>query len=204
MLTIIIIAITIIISATSFNKQEVFSKLLFNPYQINHRKEWYRFFTHGFIHADWMHLIVNMMVLFFFGDHVNQYFSYFLGAKGLLFFLLLYIGGIGFAVLPSYKKHIDNYLYNGVGASGAVSAILFSAIIFDPASKICLYGVLCFPGIIWGVLYLAYEYYMGKKANDNINHDAHFYGALFGILFTIITVPDSIILFYNRLLSLLQ
>ncbi len=202
MLTLFLVAVTVLVSAVCFSNQELFYRLLFNPYSIFERKQWYRFFTHGFVHANWMHLLVNMLVFFFFGDHVHQYFLYFLGAKGHLFFLLLYIGGIGFAVLPSYRKHRDNYLYNGVGASGAVAAILFSSIVFDPASKICLYGVLCLPGIVWGIAYLAYEYYMGKKGNTNINHDAHFFGAVYGVVFTLISVPDSAVLFYNRLLYL--
>src|ERR1700740_622119 len=168
-MTLILIIITCVVSITAFNKHELFFKFQFNPYQIYHQKQSWRFFSHALIHADWFHLFVNMFVLYFFGGVVENDFEYYFGAKGSLYFILLYVGGIGTAAIPSFEKNKNNPSYNSVGASGATSAIVFSNIIFSPMSSICLYGVLCFPGILWGVFYLIYSFYMGKKSNDNIN-----------------------------------
>ncbi len=176
-------------------------KYQFNPYAVKNNKEWVRFFSHAFLHVDWMHLIFNMLVLYFFGRNLETYFEYYFGAKGILYFILLYVGGIIFAVLPTYKKHQNDIYYNSVGASGAVSAVLFSGILLDPLNKICLYGILCFPGIIWAIIYLGYSIYMGKKGQDNINHDAHLWGALFGVFFTIALRPTFALEFIDKIIN---
>jgi membrane associated rhomboid family serine protease len=202
-MTLYIIIFTVIISVIAFSKHELFYKFQFNAYQIKYDKQYHRFITHGFIHADWIHLLMNMFVLFFFGSAVEEYFAFLFQEKGAFYFILLYTGGILFAALPSYKRHQEHSYYNSVGASGAVSAVVFSSVIFDPVRSICLYGVLCFPGILWAVAYLVYSYYKGKKENDFINHDAHFWGAVFGALFTIALKPSLALHFISRIMDLI-
>ncbi len=199
--TLLIILLTIAVSAVAFKNRTLFLKLEFTPYLVNTNKEHYRFLSHALLHADWMHLLVNMLVFWFFGDATERYFQYYLGTKGIFYFILLYVGGVVFATLPTYKKHKENYGYHSVGASGAVSAVVMSSVIFNPLNDICLYGLICFPGILWALIYLVYSYKMSKGSNDNINHDAHFWGAVFGIIFTVVTVPSSFLRFVNQLLS---
>ncbi len=191
-MTIWIITITCIFSILAFQKVELMNKYQFNPYDVKNKNEWIRFISHGFLHADWMHLFFNMFVLYNFGEAVEHDFYYLFGFKGYIYFLILYFGGIIFSVLPTYKKHQNDHYYNAVGASGAVSAVMFSFILFNPFQELCLYGVLCFKGIWWALAYLAYSYYKAKNPDDNINHDAHFWGAIFGISFTIIAAPELI------------
>jgi membrane associated rhomboid family serine protease len=182
--TLIIIIVTSVISLMAFNNSQLMGRMIFNPYSIYHSKEWFRFVTGGLVHADMLHLIINMFVLYSFGEMVELYFKMAFGEMGRLNFLLLYIGGLMFSVLPTYKKNRENFSYNGLGASGAVSAVLFSFILFNPMQQICLYGLLCLPGIIFGVIYIIYCYYMNKKGGTNINHDAHMWGGIFGFCFT--------------------
>ncbi len=202
-ITIIIIILTVAVSIPAFKNSKIFYQLDFSPYFIEKNREWYRFFSHALLHGDWWHLILNMLVLYFFGDVTQNYFEAYAGSLGTFYFVLLYVGGIVFAVLPTYKKHNGNSNYHSVGASGAVSAVLFSSVIFSPGTSICLYGIICFPGIIWAVIYLIYSYTQGKKGGDFINHDAHFWGAIFGVAFTILTVPQSFLAFINQIVALL-
>jgi membrane associated rhomboid family serine protease len=184
-MTIFIVIITSIISVMAFSRPELMRKLSFNPYQVYHRKQYYRFFTHALVHADWVHLFINMLVLFSFGTAVEFYFENLDLASPVLAYMLLYIGAIVISSLTTLMKHKDNHWYNSVGASGGVSAVIFTSIFFAPWQSLLLYGVLPVPGIIFGVLYLAYSHYMSRKASDNINHDAHFIGAVFGLVFPV-------------------
>jgi len=189
-MTIAIIIITSAISILAFNNHNLFSKLQLNPYQTFHQKQWYRLLTHGFLHADWLHLIINMLVLYSFGTYIEDYFAHLKNAGYLnnptLYYIFLYIGGVFISSLTTLKKHKDDPYYNSVGASGAVSAILFTSIFFAPWQKLLLYAVIPIPGILLGVAYLVYSQYMSKKGKDNVNHDAHFIGAIYGFLFPII------------------
>jgi len=200
-MTLIILGITILLSIIALSNDEVMRKLIFNPYIVNHKREWYRFFTSGFIHADWMHLLVNMFVLFGFGQAVESYYGAVFGDKGSYYFVLLYMGGLLVSSAPTYAKNKENSWYNSLGASGAVSGILFAAILFEPWQKIYFWGIIGVPGILLGPLYLFYEWKSGKRENDNINHDAHFWGAIFGVLFTIILKPSIAIYFFNKLVG---
>lgn len=201
MITNYLLVSILLVSIISFQKQEWQSRLILNPYVIQQRKEWYRFISSGFIHADWIHLLVNVFVLFSFGAVVESYFRLNFGESSHFYFLLLYFGGMITAVLPSYSKNKNNPAYNSLGASGAVSAVVFSFILFDPLQKLCLYGLLCLPGIIFGVAYLFYCYYMAKKGGDNINHDAHLWGALFGFFFTVLLKPSLLMEFVHQLIN---
>lgn len=204
-MTYILIAFTALISITAFRNQEWFSKLQFNAYQVYHRKEVYRLLTHGFLHANWTHLIVNMLVLYFFGPIVEQIIRQILSeamlAWSMLIYMFFYFAAIIVATLVSLYKNKDNVWYNSVGASGAVSAVIFFYIFFNPWEKIYFYGILPVPGIIMGVLYLIYGHYMSKKGTDNVNHDAHIVGALFGFIFPLFINYHLISVFVNKLLS---
>jgi len=189
-ITIIIILVTVAVTILAFNNHELFRRLAFNAYDIKHFKNSYRFVSYALIHADWIHLLINMMVLYSFGRVVETYYGIYFGNKAILYYLLLYIGSTAISTLPSYGKHKDDYTYTAVGASGAVSAVVFASIIFDPLSKIYIFLIpIGIPAIIFGGLYLAYSWYMGKKNIDNVGHDVHFWGAIFGFVFTIILKP---------------
>jgi membrane associated rhomboid family serine protease len=184
-MTIIIIAITSLVSIMGFSRPDLVEKLQFNASKVIHKHEYYRLISHGFVHANWEHLLVNMIVLYSFGQAIELYFNVF-GRMAGAYFLLLYFGGMLVSNAYALYKHRNNYYYNAVGASGAVSAVLFAAIFFDPWNKIYFFGLLPIPGIVFAVLYLAYSYYMSRKQHDNIAHDAHFLGALFGFVYPIL------------------
>ena len=187
MLTIIIIAITVVVSILCFQNQDLFMKLRFSPYLVKTKNQTYRFFTHAFVHADWMHLLINMFVLLSFGRIVEAYFGMVFEGKATVYFILLYLGGILFSSLPAYWKHQHDHTYSAIGASGAVSAVLFSSILFDPLSGIRIMFIpIDIPAFVFGFLYLAYEAYATKKSSDNIGHDAHFWGAMYGVIITLV------------------
>ncbi len=185
-MTLIIIAITAFVSIAAFNRVDLVEKLQFNASKVVHQKEYYRLISHGFVHANWEHLIVNMIVLFSFGSAIEMYFEYGFGRMSNAYYLILYFGGMIVSNLYALYKYRNNYYYNAVGASGAVSAILFAAIFFEPWNKIYFFGILPIPGIVFAVLYLGYSYYMSRKQSDNVAHDAHFLGAVFGFIFPIL------------------
>jgi len=189
--TLIIIIVTAAMSYAAFQDGGKKYKWLMNPYQIIHRKQYYRLITSGLIHADWAHLIFNMLTLYFFGGIVEAYFNM-VSEYGTLLYIVMYIAGIVIADIPSLIKHKDNPNYNALGASGAVSAVVFSSILFNPLNELCLYGLICLPGFIFGAIYVIYSYYSAKNQRDNIGHEAHLFGALFGVIFTIIIWPGVI------------
>lgn len=175
-------------------------KWQFNSYQVFHRKEYYRILTHALIHGDFFHLFVNMLVLWSFGMVVEQGFTALFGAKGLIYFVVLYLGGILVASLPGLARHRDNPSYNAIGASGAVSAVLFSAIIWSPTSSIYLMFIpIPIPAFIFGPLYLAYEIYMDRRGGTRNAHDAHYWGAMYGIAFTLLAEPRLFGYFINEI-----
>lgn len=153
-LTYWIIGITVAISWYSFDKPQVLTKLLLNPYTVLRNREYYRFITSGFVHANFSHLLWNMFSFYFFGQVVEFYFNYLFGSAGPILFIALYLVAIIISDLPSYFKHKDNPQYNSLGASGGVAAVVFASILFQPIQDICLYAILCFPGFIFGIAYL--------------------------------------------------
>ncbi|MDO9512535.1 MAG: rhomboid family intramembrane serine protease [Bacteroidales bacterium] len=204
-MTLIIIALTSIISLLAFSQRDLFARLQFNAYLIKNSNQSWRFLSYGLIHADWVHLMVNMFVLYSFGQIVEAHYQILFETKGLFYFGLLYIGSLGMSVVPAYGKNKENIHYNAVGASGAVSAIVFTSILFQPLSKIYFFFIpIGIPAIIFGILYLWYSWYMSKKNIDNIGHDAHFWGAIFGIVFTIAIKPSIILYFFNQITSILR
>jgi membrane associated rhomboid family serine protease len=191
--------ITIAASFLAWNQTSLFDKLMMNPYAISHKNQYYRFITSGLIHKDHMHLLFNMFSFYFFGLAVERVFTEVYGELGSIYFIILYVVAIVVSDLPTYFKNRNNPNYNSLGASGAVSAVIFAFIIFEPLQRICIYIALCMPGFILGTLYIGFSYYQGRKANDNINHDAHLYGALFGLIFCIATYPASIPQFIDQI-----
>ncbi len=173
---------------------------MYNPYLVHHSKEWHRFFSHALVHSDYMHLFINMIVLFSFGRYTEGYFTYHFGVKGILYFVALYAGGVMFASLPAMRKHQDNPGYNAVGASGAVSAVLYSAIMIDPVAELRLYFAIPIPAFLFGILYLFYEYKMDKRGQGRIAHDAHLWGAIYGIAATIIFEPSLALSFFPKII----
>ncbi|MEP7265348.1 MAG: rhomboid family intramembrane serine protease [Bacteroidota bacterium] len=199
-MTLLIILITVIASLIAFSNAEIMRKWIFNPYLVHKNKEWWRFFTSGLIHADFLHLGLNMFVLYSFGQAVEYYFDDIFNDMGAYYYVLLYLGGLIISSAPTYNKQKQNYLYNSLGASGAVSAILFAAIMLNPWNKVYIMGFFALPGIIFGPLYLFLEYRMSAKGGDNINHDAHFWGAVFGFLFPIMLKPKLALEFFDVLI----
>jgi len=207
-LTTLLVVLTSIASYQAFNDHILRSKFIFRPASISERGEWSRFLTHGLIHADWMHLLFNMYVLYVFGRIVELVFAYHFGELvGRVLYLLMYVLGIIGSAVPSYFKHKDNYTYSALGASGAVSGVMFSLIFFAPWEIFELFFFLPIPAIIFGVLFLWYSNYMSRRNLDNIGHDAHFWGAVFGFMFTIIVSaiinPSLISAFVNQLYKVL-
>jgi membrane associated rhomboid family serine protease len=187
-ITLIIIIITGIISFTAFNNQKIINDLIFYPPAITRQNQWYRFFTCGLIHADITHLLFNMFSLYLFGEFVERSFStpILFGEKGKLLYLIMYFLALFVCLIPTFIKHKNDYYYRSLGASGAVSAVVFAGILFDPTAKLGFFFIPpIIPGYIFGPLYLILSTVLEKRSQDNVNHSAHIWGALFGIVFII-------------------
>ena len=198
--TLIIIVVTAVISLMAWNNPALMSRWILNPYQVAQRGQYYRLITSGFLHADWGHLIFNMLSLYFFGGFIEQVFGALFGGNGAIYLIGFYLVGILVSDIPSFLKHRSNPGYNSLGASGGVSAVIFAAILFRPLTPIYFYFIpIGIPGFIFGALYLAYSYYESRRASTNVNHDAHFYGALFGILFMIVVYPAVLPQFFEQI-----
>lgn len=195
-ITYIIIGITVLVSFAAWNNPDLMRKFIMNPYAVERRGEYQRFLTSGFIHQDHMHLLFNMITLYSFGSLLEQLFSIFFGSVGGVYYVILYLLAIVVSEIPTYFKNKSNARYNSLGASGGVSAIVFAVILFQPLVKIYL-----MPGFILGALYIIYSYFQAKKAGDGINHDAHLFGAIFGIVFCIILYPPVLQLFFEQISS---
>ncbi|PID45599.1 MAG: rhomboid family intramembrane serine protease [Proteobacteria bacterium] len=184
-LTNIIVVVTCLISFAFMNNDRMKSAMIFHPVTIRQKGQWYRFLTSGFIHADVLHLAINMFVLWSFGTAIERfYYPSFLGQLSSVMYLLLYFGGIVVASIPSYLRHRNDSSYAALGASGGVSAVVFAVIVFEPWQNLYLYGVIAIPQIIAGIAYIAYSWYKDKHATDNIGHMAHLTGAIWGFAFT--------------------
>lgn len=188
MITYILIGVTVVVSYMCFNNRNLFEKLALIPYSVVRNNQWYRLISHGFVHADTMHLLVNMFTFWSFGTFIEGAFEY-MGFSTWAF-IGLYFGGMIFASIYDIVKKGNNPYYISIGASGAVAAVLFTSILLNPWGKILFFAVIPIPGILFGVLYLAYCQYMAKRGGDNINHNAHFYGAVFGFVYPILLEPS--------------
>jgi membrane associated rhomboid family serine protease len=187
-LTISIILLTSLISFTAFSNQKVLDDLIFYPPAITNRNQWYRFITSGLIHADIMHLVFNMYSFYLFGDLVEKSFSQIFGDSGKALYIILYVVSLIVCLLPTYFNNLNNYHYRSLGASGAVSAVIFAGIFLYPTMGMGIFPIpFHIPGFVFGPLYLILSAYLAKKGHGNINHSAHIWGAIFGIVFVIIT-----------------
>ncbi|MBC7124343.1 MAG: rhomboid family intramembrane serine protease [Bacteroidales bacterium] len=202
-MTYIIIAITAIVSFAAFGNSILFQRLLLNPYIVFKRNEWYRLISHAFVHANFLHLFVNMIVLLSFGRYVESILQQLqsIGSIGMhqVHFLILYLGAAIVSSLTTLRKHKNDPYYQSVGASGAVSAIVFFSIFFSPLEKLYLMAIIPIPGILFAIAYLFYSNYMSRKGGDNINHDAHFVGAVFGFIYPILIDPKLFFFFLKQL-----
>jgi membrane associated rhomboid family serine protease len=204
-ITVIIIIITCLISITAFSNEKVFDDLIFYPPAIANQNQFYRFFTCGFIHADYAHLFFNMYSLYMFGGLVETQFNFVFGNNGKWLYLLMYLSSLFFCLLPTYSKNKNNYHYQSLGASGAVSAVVFAFIFLDPLQRLGPIGLgerFMIPGVVFGILYLVISSYLDKKGKGNINHSAHIWGALYGIAFLVVT--GSFLAQHNLFLSFLR
>ena len=184
--TLILIAITCGVSFTAFNNPKMINALILWPPAVRRDNDYYRLMSYGLVHADFTHLLFNMLTLYFFGMQMEKFYNAHLGDFGFAFF---YVLGLVVSILPTYLRHQDDPNYRSLGASGAVSAVLFAFILLDPWSSIYLYFAIKVPAIIFAVLYIGYSIYMDKRGGDNVNHSAHLWGAAYGVLFTVVMEP---------------
>lgn len=199
--TLVLAVLTVAISLYAWSNPDFLESWIMEPYRMKRQNDWYRFLTSGFLHADFTHLLFNMIAFYSFSRVVETIFGYAFGpTAGLLWYLLLYLGGIVISSVPTYLRHRDDPNYRSLGASGGVSAVVFSAILFNPAAGLYIFPLpFEIPGFIFGFLYLGYSYYMGRRQGDNINHDAHFYGALYGVVLTLVLIPRAAVIFLEQI-----
>jgi len=193
--TLIILAITCVVSFAAFSNPRLIERLILWPPAIKRQHQYDRLLTCGFIHADFGHLLFNMFTFYSFGGYMERVFQPRIGAIG---YALFYLGGIVISALPSYLRHMDDPDYRSLGASGAVSAVLFAFILIKPWAMILVF-VVPVPAILFAVVYLGYTIYMDRRRTDRINHSAHLWGAIYGILFTIAVEPRVLGQFFERL-----
>lgn len=198
-ITLILIIITCAITVLAWKNSELAGKWILNPYLTFRNKQYYRVLTSGFLHSDTMHLAFNMFMLWMFGTQVESVFLYYYGTTGGILFVGVYLLAIVVSDLPTLFKFKDNPAYNSLGASGGTAAILFIYVMFTPVTELCLWALLCLPGFVWAAIYIGYSIYMSKRGKDNINHDAHLYGSLFGIGVAIVVFPKVLPAFINQI-----
>lgn len=196
LLTIAIIAITCIVSWLAFKDGRLMQRLLLWPPAIEKKHEYWRLLSYGLVHADFQHLLFNMITLFFFGRAMEGLYARHLGPFGFLWF---YLGGLLVSILPTYIKNRHNPNYRSLGASGAVSAVLFAFILLSPWSMIIVF-VIPVPAILYALAFLGYSIYMDHRGGGYVNHSAHSWGAAYGILFTVIMEPRITVVFVQQLL----
>ncbi len=201
-ITLLLIIVCVIASFAAWNKPSLRQKWIHNPYYAHRNKEYFRLLTSGFIHADYMHLFFNMYAFYLFGGVVEAWFAHIFGAKAIMAFLGLFLGGVVVANLPDFVKYKNNVSFNSLGASGGVSAIVFCAVILQPLMKLTIFPIpLPMPAYIFALVYVAYSIYMEKRQMDNVNHMAHLWGGLFGVLFTVLAAPNTLNNFVSEIAS---
>lgn len=187
-ITLTILIITALISFAAFSNNRIQEDLIFWPAAMKGGRQYHRFFTYGLIHADYLHLGFNMISFWSFGQFVEkQLFAYLFEDKAKLLFILLYVLAIIISALPDYFMHRNNYAYRALGASGAVSAVIFAGIMLEPTLPIGFFFIpVRIPGYLFALIFLALSTYLAKRGRDNIGHGAHITGAIFGLVYTIV------------------
>lgn len=203
LLTSLILLVTVGFSLVGFNNRSVTEKFLFHPYSVKHNKEYYRFFTHAFLHADIMHLIFNCLSFYFFAPNLIDALRYLHGDTfGVMIFAGLILFSMIASSLVSYQRHQDNYGYRSLGLSGVVSAVIFGAILFNPTATISfMFLPIPIPAWLFGIIYMAFEYYADRKQTSNIAHDAHLSGAIFGAVYIFAFNAEVIIFIFKSLFA---
>ena len=200
-LVLIIIGITVLISFSVENKPDQKERMLFIPNRIKQSGEYHRLISSIFIHADLNHLAFNMLSLYFLGTLFEQQMISVYGVQlGSVNFILLYLlGGVASEIYP-FIRHQDDPYYRSLGASGAVSGVIFAAILWNPTMNLYLFFIpVPIPAYIFGPIYLAFEYFAMKRGTTNIAHDAHIGGALFGIFFVLLLNPNKGLEFFQAI-----
>ena len=196
-ITYALIAITCVVSWIAFNNRKLADRLILWPPAIDKHKQYDRLVTYGFIHADFMHLLFNMITLFFFGQQIEALMT---GLVGIWVYPVFYLSALVVSILPTYLKNQHNPNYLSLGASGAVSAVLFAFILIAPWQRILVLFI-PLPAIIFAVLYVGYSVWMDRRGGDRINHSAHLAGAAYGVMFLIIMRPQVLQHFLRELQS---
>lgn len=197
-----IVVLTALISYLGWQIPRLQDALVHTPYLVKKKNQLYRLLTSGFVHANYAHLLFNMLTLYFFGDQVQFLLQHYTRQNGALLLVGVYLGGLVVSDVPTLLRHRDHPEYQSLGASGGVSAVVFSYITMNPVQNLCLFFIFCLPGFVLAALYLIYSWYMAKNPADHINHEAHLYGALFGILYTVYFYPAAAISFPEKVLHL--
>ena len=213
----IIVLITAVISVYALSSRPALEKMMLNPYQVVHHKQYWRVITHGFIHGDYLHLFFNMYVLWEFGRPIFTIFTnqvaftqvmdgddWWGSHLGQNLFLMMYLGAIFVASVPALIKHRNNPGYNSLGASGAVSAVVLIFVLLFPTSTLYLFFAIPIPAFLAGILFFVYESYMNKRGGTGVARDAHLFGALYGLLFMALIAPSSITGFVGKLMELIN
>jgi Uncharacterized membrane protein (homolog of Drosophila rhomboid) len=186
-ITLILIIITVLVSIGGFSNQKLMDDLIFYPPAVSQKNQWYRFFSCGFIHADIAHLLFNMISFYFFGKVVEDVFVMFFPQIGKVLYLIMYLSALMVSLLPTYFKNKNNYDYRSLGASGAVSAVVFAGLVIAPDQLIYIYFIpIGIPGFIFAPLYLLLSALMARQGRDNINHSAHIWGSIYGLVFILV------------------
>ncbi|WP_240127082.1 rhomboid family intramembrane serine protease [Thermomonas alba] len=197
--TLLIVLATVLVSWRAFGDPRLLDRLLLWPPALARQRQYERLLTYGFVHADWAHLLFNMITLWSFGSTVERVFAGWIGTGG---FVLFYLSAIVVAILPTYLAHQRDPNYRSLGASGGVSAVLFAAILFDPWSTLIIFPIpLPVPAFLFAVLYVGYSLWMDRRGQGNVNHSAHLWGAAYGVLFTLLLQPAVGAHFVGRLLG---
>ena len=182
-----IVGITCVVTFIALSNEKLLNALILWPPAVTRDRDVHRLATYGLVHADGAHLLFNMITLYFFGTAMERFFDRELGSLGFLFF---YVSALVASALPSYLRHRDDPDYRTLGASGAVSAVLFAFILLDPWAKLYLYFAVPIPALVFAVAYTAYSVYMNHRGGDRVNHNAHLAGAAYGVLFTLVVEPS--------------
>ena len=196
-LTLVIVAVTVLVSWRAFNDHNLLERLILWPPAVERRKQYDRLLGYGFVHADWMHLLFNMITLWSFGTAVERAFSQMITPAG---YVLFYLSAIVVSILPTYITHRNDANYRSLGASGGVSAVLFAFILFDPWSTLIIFPIpVPIPAFLFAILYVGYSIWMDRRGRDNVNHSAHLWGAAYGLLFTVLLEPKVLAHFTQTL-----
>lgn len=191
-----------IISVWAWNDRKIFNGFMHFPFKEERDQSYYRLFTSIFLHGSWLHLLVNLFVLYSFGEAIEYQFIQLFGlTQGRIYFLILFLLSGILADIPTLKKFKDDIHFRSVGASGSISGIMFAYVLFYPWNLLYLYGIIPIPGIVAGIGYIWYSRYAAKKEGGRIDHNAHLFGAISGLVITILMYPAVLPAFFKQLMS---